>query len=102
MTFISVLGACAETGALEMGSKIHESLKACEHKIEGYLGNALLNMYSKCGNLSSAWEVFRGMKIKTTSCWNAMIFGLAVHGYCEEALTLFSEMECGLGTVRPN
>lgn len=102
VTFISVLGACAETGALEMGSKIHESLKASEHKIEGYLGNALLNMYSKCGNLSSAWEVFRGMGIKTTSCWNAMIVGLAVHGYCEEALKLFSEMECGLGTVRPN
>ncbi|TKY67723.1 Pentatricopeptide repeat-containing protein [Spatholobus suberectus] len=102
VTLISVLGACAETGALEMGSKIHESLKACGHKIEGYLGNALLNMYSKCGNLSSAWEVFSGMRIKTVSCWNAMIVGLAVHGCCEEALQLFSEMECGLGAVRPN
>ena len=102
VTLISVLGACAETGALEMGSKIHESLKACGHKIEGYLGNALLNMYSKCGKLNSAWEVFNGMRIKTLSCWNAMIVGLAVHGYCEEALQLFSEMESGLDTVRPN
>ncbi|KAK7404354.1 hypothetical protein VNO78_05185 [Psophocarpus tetragonolobus] len=102
VTLISVLGACAETGALEMGSKIHESLKLCGHKIEGYLGNSLLNMHSKCGNLSSAWEVFNGMTIKTASCWNAMIVGLAVHGYSEEALKLFSEMECELGTVRPN
>ncbi|RZC18366.1 pentatricopeptide repeat-containing protein At5g15300-like [Glycine soja] len=102
VTLISVLGACAETGALEMGSKIHESLKVCGHKIEGYLGNALLNMYSKCGKLNSAWEVFNGMRIKTLSCWNAMIVGLAVHGYCEEALQLFSEMESGLDTVRPN
>ncbi|KAK7264140.1 hypothetical protein RJT34_31744 [Clitoria ternatea] len=102
VTLISVLGACAETGALEIGNRIHESLKACEHKIEGYLGNALLNMYSKCGNLNSAREVFNGMRIKTVSCWNAMIVGLAVHGYCEEALQLFSEMEQGLGTVRPN
>ena len=31
-----------------------------------------------------------------------MIVGLAVHGYCEEALQLFSEMESGLDTVRPN
>ncbi|CAJ1928464.1 unnamed protein product [Sphenostylis stenocarpa] len=102
VTLISVLGACAETGTLEMGSKIHESLKVCGHNIEGYLGNALLNMYSKCGDLSSAWEVFSGMRIKTSSCWNAMIVGLAVHGYCDEALKLFSEMECKTGTVRPN
>ncbi|KAL2329119.1 hypothetical protein Fmac_022546 [Flemingia macrophylla] len=102
VTFISVLGACAETGALKMGSKIHESLKRCGHRIDGYLGNALLNMYSKCGNLRSAWEVFNGMRIKPVSCWNAMIVGLAVHGYCEEALQLFSEMERRFGTVRPN
>ncbi|XP_057456633.1 pentatricopeptide repeat-containing protein At5g15300-like [Lotus japonicus] len=102
VTLISVLGACAETGALEMGEKIHESLRVCEHKIEGYLGNALVNMYCKCGNLSSAWEVFYGMKMKTLSCWNAMIVGLAVHGYCEEALELFSQMEQRLGSIRPN
>lgn len=103
VTLISVLGACAETGALEIGNKIHESLKVCEHRIEGYLGNALLNMYCKCGNLSSAWEIFNGMRMKTLSCWNAMIIGLAVHGYCEQALQLFSQMEESLGGgIRPN
>lgn len=102
VTLISVLGACAETGALEVGKKIHESLKSREHKIEGYLGNALLNMYAKCGCLSSAWQIFNEMSIKPVSCWNAMIVGLAVHGYCEEALKLFSEMEQRLGTIRPN
>ncbi|XP_061342156.1 pentatricopeptide repeat-containing protein At5g15300-like [Gastrolobium bilobum] len=102
VTLISVLGACAETGELEMGKKIHDSLKVCDHKIEGYLGNALVNMYSKCGNLSSAWEIFNGMRIKNVSCWNAMIVGLAVHGHCEVALQLFSEMEQRLGTIRPN
>lgn len=103
VTLISVLGACAETGALDIGNKIHESLKVCEHKIEGYLGNALLNMYCKCGNLSLAWEIFNRMRMKTLSCWNAMIIGLAVHGYCEEAFKLFSEMEESLGSsIRPN
>ncbi|CAI8616768.1 unnamed protein product [Vicia faba] len=103
VTLISILGACAEIGALEIGHKIHDSLRACEHKIEGYLGNALLNMYCKCGNLSLAWEVFNGMKMKTVSCWNAMIIGLAVHGYCEEVFHLFSEMEESLdGSIKPN
>ncbi|WJX45103.1 hypothetical protein P8452_32008 [Trifolium repens] len=35
VTLILILGACAETGALETGHRIHESLKVCEHKIEG-------------------------------------------------------------------
>jgi pentatricopeptide repeat protein len=75
----------------------------CEHKIEGYLGNAFVNMYCKCGNLSLAWEIFNGMRMKTVSCWNAMIIGLAVHGYCEEVFQLFTEMEESLdNTIRPN
>jgi pentatricopeptide repeat protein len=103
VTLISILGACAETGALETGHRIHESLKVCEHKIEGYLGNALVNMYCKCGNLSLAREIFNGMRMKTVSCWNAMIIGLAVHGYCEEVFQLFTEMEESLdNTIRPN
>lgn len=103
VTLISILGACAETGALEIGHKIYESLKVCEHKIESYLGNALVNMYCKCGNLSLAWEIFNGMKMKTVSCWNAMVIGLAVHGYCEEVFQLFTEMEESLGgSIRPD
>ncbi|PRQ42721.1 putative tetratricopeptide-like helical domain-containing protein [Rosa chinensis] len=102
VTLISVLGACAETGELEIGRKIHESLKGKQHKIEGYLGTALVDMYSKCGKLSSAWEVFSGMKMRPVGCWNAMIMGFAVHGHCEEALELFADMEMQVGEVKPN
>ncbi|XP_059644358.1 pentatricopeptide repeat-containing protein At5g15300-like [Cornus florida] len=102
ITLISVLGACAETGALEMGRKIHESLEAKEYKIEGFLGNALVDMYAKCGNLNWAWEVFNVLKMKPVSCWNAMVVGLAIHGYCDEALELFSTMETRRDEVRPN
>ncbi|KAI4307573.1 hypothetical protein L6164_030745 [Bauhinia variegata] len=102
VTLITILGACAETGSLEIGRKIHQSLKEGEYRIEGYLGNALVDMYAKCGNLSAAWEVFNGMRIKPVSCWNAMIVGLAVNGYSAEALQLFSTMERSLDMVRPN
>ncbi|XP_059463556.1 pentatricopeptide repeat-containing protein At3g29230-like [Corylus avellana] len=102
VTLISVLGACAETGALEMGRKIHESLKEKSYKIEGYLGNALVDTYTKCGNLSLAWEVFNELKMKPVSCWNAMIMGLAVHGYCQQALELLAAMELRLDGIRPN
>lgn len=102
ITLISVLGACAETGALEIGRKIHLSLQQREYKIEGYLSNALVDMYAKCGHLNLAWEVFSELKMKHISCWNAMIVSLAVHGYCEEALRLFSTMEMSVDGARPN
>lgn len=102
VTLISMLGACAESGALEIGMKIHKSLKEKKYKMEGYLGNALVDMYAKCGKLSSAREVFNELKMKTVSCWNAMIVGLAVNGYSEEALDLFAAMEKKLHEVRPN
>ncbi|KAG7017188.1 Pentatricopeptide repeat-containing protein [Cucurbita argyrosperma subsp. argyrosperma] len=102
VTFISILGACAETGSLEMGKKIHESLKAEHYRIEGYLGNAIVDMYAKCGELSLALEVFNEMEMKPVSCWNAMIMGLAVHGYCERALDMFDSMEAGNDDHKPN
>ncbi|KAM1549040.1 hypothetical protein ACFX1Z_010151 [Malus domestica] len=82
VTVISILGACAETGALEIGRKIHESLK--HHKIGGCLGVALVDTYAKCGKLSVAWEVFSELKMKPVGCWDSMIMGLAVHGYCND------------------
>lgn len=102
VTLVSVLGACAETGALDIGRKIHESLKEKHCKIEGYLGNSLVDMYAKCGKLSSARELFNELKVRPVSCWNAMIVGLAVHGHSEEALELFSAMEKRIDEARPN
>ncbi|KAJ4966808.1 hypothetical protein NE237_018657 [Protea cynaroides] len=102
ITLISVLGACAEMGALDFGRELHKLLKRKEFKIEGFLGTALLDMYAKCGSLNLAWEVFNGMKMKHVSCWNSMIVALAVHGYSEEALELFSAMEMRIDEVRPN
>ncbi|KAF4351029.1 hypothetical protein G4B88_028829 [Cannabis sativa] len=102
VTLISILGACAKTGALDIGTEIHVSLVKKCYKVEGYLGNALVDMYAKCGKLNSAREVFDELKMKPVSCWNAMIVGLAVHGGSEEALELFAEMENRLDEVRPN
>lgn len=102
VTFISILGACAEMGALEIGKKIHESLKEKHYRIEGYLGNAIVDMYAKCGELRLALEVFNEMEMKPVSCWNAMIMGLAVHGDCERALEMFDSMKAEHDDHKPN
>ncbi|KAH0458102.1 hypothetical protein IEQ34_013417 [Dendrobium chrysotoxum] len=100
LTIVSVLGACAETGAFEMGREIHGFLMEKEIEIEGFVGNALLDMYAKCGNLKLAQEVFDRMDVKHVTCWNSMIVALAIHGRSEEALDLFSSLE--EAAVKPN
>ncbi|KAG6496616.1 pentatricopeptide repeat-containing protein At5g15300-like [Zingiber officinale] len=93
MTVVSVLAACAETGQLDLGREVHFYVWKNDYRIEGYVGNALLDMYAKCGSLNMAWKLFDEMRLKHVTSWNAMIVALAVHGQSEEALNLFASME---------
>ncbi|XP_039132056.1 pentatricopeptide repeat-containing protein At1g74630-like [Dioscorea cayenensis subsp. rotundata] len=93
LTIVSILGACAEAGELAIGFDIHDYLKHKELRIDGFVGNALIDMYAKCGDLRMARRVFDEIGMKHVTSWNAMIVSLAVHGHCEEALELFSCME---------
>ncbi|KAJ0042939.1 hypothetical protein Pint_19191 [Pistacia integerrima] len=101
VTMLSLLSACADMGDLEVGKKIHCALlEVSSGDIKVLLGNALIDMYGKCGSIERAMEVFHGMKEKDDSTWNSVIIGLAFHGYAEESITLFSEMQ--RLKVRPN
>jgi pentatricopeptide repeat protein len=80
LTVVSVLGSCAEMGELELGRRIHNYLESKGIAADGYVGNALIDMYAKCGNLKLARQVFDSMSIRDLTCWNAMIVGLSVHG----------------------
>lgn len=94
VTMLSLLSGCADMGDLEVGKKIHCALlEMSSGDIKVFLGNALIDMYGKCGSIERAMEVFNGMKEKDVSTWNSMIIGLAFNGYAEESISLFSEMQ---------
>ncbi|RCV36838.1 hypothetical protein SETIT_8G013900v2 [Setaria italica] len=93
LTVVSALWACAGTGELELGRRIHSYLASKGIAADGYVGNALVNMYAKCGSLKLARQVFYGMSIRDVTCWNAMIIGLSVHGHSCDALKLFDSMK---------
>lgn len=94
VTMLSLLSACAELGDLEVGKKIHRTLlEISSGNMNVFLGNALIDMYAKCGSSERAMEVFCGMKEKDVSTWSSVIGGLAFHGYAEESITLFREMQ---------
>ncbi|KAJ4817923.1 Pentatricopeptide repeat-containing protein [Rhynchospora pubera] len=54
--------------------------------------NALINAYSKSGNLNSALALFNLLSIRTQISWNCIIGSCVFHGDACTALKLFSEM----------
>ncbi|XP_050289190.1 pentatricopeptide repeat-containing protein At3g29230-like [Quercus robur] len=92
---ISILAACAESGLLGLGEKVHASINRTKFKCSTLVSNALVDMYAKCGSLDKAYSVFNGMARRDVVSWNAMLQGLGMHGHGEEALWLFSRMKQG-------
>ncbi|KAG8378607.1 hypothetical protein BUALT_Bualt07G0003100 [Buddleja alternifolia] len=92
VTVVAVLAACADLGALDLGSRIHEYSKKTGFYKNIQICNTLIDMYIKCGCLQAAHDVFESMKERTIVSWSTMIQGLAIYGKAEEALELFSKM----------
>ncbi|XP_047165785.1 pentatricopeptide repeat-containing protein At4g21065 [Vigna umbellata] len=97
-TVVSLLSACAELGALELGRRVHVYLLKVGLRENSYVTNSLLDLYAKCGTIREAQQVFSEMNERNAVSWTSLIVGLAVNGFGEEALELFKEME-GQGLV---
>ncbi|KAK1304690.1 Pentatricopeptide repeat-containing protein [Acorus calamus] len=93
ITLVNVLSACARLGALELGREVHLYLGRSEMDMNMKLATAVVDMYSKCGSIDDACLVFVKAREKDVALWNAMIFGLAMHGRGRDALSLFDWME---------
>ncbi|URE10762.1 PPR repeat [Musa troglodytarum] len=93
VTMASLLSACAHLGALNMGRWIHAYIRNHQLKMDVVLGNALIDMYFKCGAVETALEAFRGMPTRNIFCWNSVVAGLGMNGYGERAVAVFHEME---------
>lgn len=93
ITLASVLAAVAQLGELSQGRWIHAYIDRKGIELDGVLGSALVNMYSKCGCIEEALSVFDGLKSKELSAWNSILLGLATHGRGKDALRIFSKME---------
>ncbi|KAF8393248.1 hypothetical protein HHK36_021489 [Tetracentron sinense] len=93
VTFLSILPACANLGALDLGKWIHAYIdKNFSKSTNTSLPTSLIDMYAKCGNIKAALQVFDSAKPRSLASWNAMISGLAMHGHADMSLRLFSEM----------
>lgn len=95
VTMVNTLAACANSGAIEMGTWIHDMIRRNGWELDVILGTALVDMYAKCGRIEEGLRVFSSMKEKNVFTWNAVIKGLALAKSGEEAIWWFNRMEQG-------
>ncbi|XP_038892450.1 pentatricopeptide repeat-containing protein At3g49170, chloroplastic [Benincasa hispida] len=99
-TFASLLSGAASIGTIGKGEQIHAQVIKLGLKSNQSVCNALISMYSRCGNIESAFQVFEDMEDRNVISWTSIITGSAKHGFATQALELFHRMlEEG---IRPN
>ncbi|XP_015067756.1 pentatricopeptide repeat-containing protein At3g49170, chloroplastic-like [Solanum pennellii] len=99
-TFASLLSGAASVGAVGKGEQIHSRVLKAGIQSNQSVCNALISMYSRCGNIEAAFQVFEGMEDRNVISWTSIITGFAKHGFAHRAVELFNQMlEDG---IKPN
>eukprot|EP00257_Ricinus_communis_P021014 XP_015580395.1 pentatricopeptide repeat-containing protein At2g39620 [Ricinus communis] len=93
VTFVSVFPAVARLSALKEGMALHACIMRMGFQSNVLVGNCLIDMYAKCGQLHNSEHLFHEMKNKNAVSWNVMLAGYAVHGQGYHAIELFSLMQ---------
>ncbi|KAL9227386.1 hypothetical protein vseg_003077 [Gypsophila vaccaria] len=89
----TVLSTCANSSSLEFGRQLHALAFKCVPIYDVAMGNVLIDMYAKCGELEEANRAFDQMVEKNVISWSSLIDGYAKHGYGHKAMELYSKME---------
>lgn len=92
LILLSVLSACAAQAALNPGKQIHAYVLRIGIQLDEKLVSAMVDMYSKSGNIKYAEKIFQRVTNRDTVLYNIMISGYAHHGLEKQAIQKFEEM----------
>lgn len=92
VSLVNALSACASLGTWSRGKQVHGHALRTMLIEDVFVGNALVDMYAKCGMMEEAKKVFERMKVKDVVSWNAMVTGYSRIGSFEDAFALFKKM----------
>lgn len=92
-TFATMIGAAANLELISPGKQLHSCVVKMGICDDIFVACALVNMYSRGGSIEDARFVFDEMPEKSTVAWNSIIAGYGLHGYSEEALSLYYDMQ---------
>ncbi|XP_024541291.1 pentatricopeptide repeat-containing protein At2g03380, mitochondrial-like [Selaginella moellendorffii] len=96
VTYLAALKACANfPGDLSKARDVHSGILRSGSESNGFVANALVDLYGKVGSMTQAQLVFDGIAIAhdDAASWNALILGYAEGGDEEQALETFESIE---------
>lgn len=107
-TYVSALQACCilaekeeavlvdevptKVMSLKLGQEIHKDAKKKGFGSDVFVCSTLVNMYSKCGNIGLAHDVFHTLSQPDVVSWTALISAYVEHGQGQKALELYQKM----------
>jgi pentatricopeptide repeat protein len=91
-TFGAVLHACSSLAILGHGRMVHGCVIRHGFHAHVYIGNGLVNMYAKCGDLEGSNVAFNDIYEKDLVSFNSMLFAFGLHGKGTQALQLYEDM----------
>ncbi|XP_024530858.1 pentatricopeptide repeat-containing protein At3g12770-like [Selaginella moellendorffii] len=106
LTYVGALEACISIATredlsrdqldkkvcLEKAAGLHFQLVKQGHEAHSLVASTLVDMYSKCGSMAEAREVFERTRPRDLLLWNAMIRGYSQSGEAEVALRFYARM----------
>ncbi|TVU00116.1 hypothetical protein EJB05_54484, partial [Eragrostis curvula] len=93
-TFVGVLNACSDMGAVVLGKQAHSLMVKLGFEMQVYVKSALVDMYAKCGCIGDARDGFLQLyDVDDVVLWTAMIAGHVQNGEHEEAMMLYAKMD---------
>ncbi|CAL5409936.1 unnamed protein product [Camellia sinensis] len=89
---VHVIKACIHLGEISIGRLVHGFVIRRGFVYDSFVGNSLIDMYSKCNDIESALKSFREMPRRNVVSWNSLLSGFVSNDKYLEALLLFDSM----------
>ncbi|KAK6920100.1 E motif [Dillenia turbinata] len=92
LTLASTLSSCANISSCCEVTQVHSHATKKGFQAFCSIVNALINAYSKCGSIDSAFMCFNSTADPDLVTWTSMIGAYAFHGLSREAIGMFEKM----------
>lgn len=92
ITFAISIRACADLAILKLGIQIVSQAEKLGFGSNVSVANSVITMYSRCGRIEEAQNVFDLIYEKNLISWNAIMAGYAQNGHGRKVIEIFENM----------
>lgn len=90
---VSVEGMLKKVVSLEIGGALHKDALAKGFTTDAFVGNTLLSMYAKCGDVLERDSLFGSLRHRDIVSWNPLLSMCVEKGKAEQALRLYKQLQ---------